>query len=54
METKVCNKCGIEKPIEDFQFRKDTNSYRHACKECVNKKKIKTTKKTNVARHDNM
>lgn len=39
METKVCNKCGIEKPIEDFQFRKDTNSYRHACKKCINKQK---------------
>lgn len=39
METKICNKCGIEKNIEEFQFRKDTNSYRHACKECLNKQK---------------
>ncbi len=39
METKICNKCGIEKPLKDFQFRKDTNSYRNACKECINKQK---------------
>lgn len=39
METKICNKCGIEKNIDEFQFRRDTNSYRHACKECINKQK---------------
>ena len=39
METKICNKCGIEKDIKEFQFRKDTNSYRHACKQCINKQK---------------
>ena len=35
METKVCNKCGIEKPLTDFELRKDTGSYRNACKKCV-------------------
>ena len=39
METKICNKCGQEKPLSDFQFRKDIGAYRHACKECLNKQK---------------
>jgi hypothetical protein len=36
METKkICNKCGIEKNIEDFYKRKDTkDSYRKNCKTC--------------------
>lgn len=34
METKVCNKCGVEKPINSFEYRKDRNSYRNTCKEC--------------------
>ena len=24
METKICSKCNIEKPLSEFQFRKDT------------------------------
>lgn len=33
--TKVCRVCGIEKPIEEFYFRKDSNSYRSECKQCI-------------------
>lgn len=34
METKICNKCHIEKPINEFLFRKDRNKYRNECKKC--------------------
>lgn len=33
----MCNKCGSKKSIDDFEFRKDKNSYRNICKECRNK-----------------
>lgn len=39
MDKKVCSKCGIEKDITEFQFRKDTNSYRNQCKSCCNELK---------------
>ena len=34
METKVCTKCGIKKPIEQFYFRKDRGRYDSCCKAC--------------------
>lgn len=34
METKVCTKCGIEKELSEFHFRKDSGKYRNECKEC--------------------
>lgn len=36
METKVCNKCKVEKPLskEYFYFRKDKNRWRGDCIEC--------------------
>lgn len=34
METKICSKCNIEKPISEFQFRKDTGKYRNMCIKC--------------------
>lgn len=34
METKICSKCGIEKPVNEFQFRKDTGKYRNMCIKC--------------------
>lgn len=34
METKICNKCGIEKDTNEFEFRTDTHKYRNTCKEC--------------------
>ena len=39
METKICIKCGIEKNINEFYFRKDWNKYINICKECNNKKR---------------
>ena len=37
METKICDKCGIKKTIDNFYFRKEKNSYRNTCKDCKNK-----------------
>lgn len=37
METKICNKCGKEKEISEFEFRTDTHKYRNTCKECRKK-----------------
>lgn len=34
MKTKICKICNIEKNIEEFYFRKDTNKYRTECKKC--------------------
>lgn len=34
METKICSKCNIEKPVSEFQFRKDTGKYRNMCIKC--------------------
>lgn len=38
MKTQVCNCCGIEKNINEFYFRKETNQYRKECKQCKLKK----------------
>lgn len=37
METKVCNKCNIEKPVSEFYLRKDTGKYRNVCRACRHK-----------------
>lgn len=34
MDTKVCNKCGKEKPLTEFIYRKSENRYSNPCKEC--------------------
>lgn len=32
--TKTCTKCGIEKSVDEFYFRKDSKKYRNECKLC--------------------
>ena len=32
---KTCTKCGITKPLIDYYYRKDSNTYRNECKECI-------------------
>ena len=39
IETQVCTKCGLEKPLSEYYFKKDTNSYRRDCKECAKKRR---------------
>ena len=35
METKICSKCKIEKPVSEFRFRNKTKGQYHShCKEC--------------------
>ena len=35
MDTKICTKCGIEKPLSEFNFRSKKNgTYRSECKTC--------------------
>lgn len=39
-ETKTCTKCGLEKPLTEFNFRdKHKGTYRSWCKECLHKRK---------------
>ncbi len=35
LHTKICKSCFQEKPISDFYFRKETNTYKNSCKRCV-------------------
>jgi len=37
MESIKCNKCGVVKSIDSFEYRKDRGSYRHTCKDCRKK-----------------
>jgi hypothetical protein len=37
---KQCKKCGENKPVNQFYFRKDTNRPRNECKTCCNTKNI--------------
>ena len=40
METKICNICGEEKPLTEFNFRdKRKGTYRAQCKNCLHKRK---------------
>ena len=34
---KKCSKCGEEKSLSEFQFRKDSNNYQSRCKLCISK-----------------
>ncbi len=38
IETQVCTKCGLEKSMAGYYFRKDTQKYHKNCKECIKKK----------------
>lgn len=46
METKICVKCGNEKPLSEFYFRKEQQRYRNECKQCIlaKQKEIRTIK----------
>ena len=34
MKTKICTKCGIEKPVSEFYFDKVIKKYKSQCKQC--------------------
>ena len=35
---RVCRLCGKTKSLEDYYFRKESNSYRTECKQCTKEK----------------
>ena len=43
METRVCKRCGCQKPIE--KFTKTRGEYNFVCCDCANKKKSETWQK---------
>jgi hypothetical protein len=45
IETRICNKCGVKKPLSEFYFRKDRNIHRRYCKKCQNKYNSEYNKK---------
>ena len=47
---KICNTCNVEKSLDDFYFRKDSNSYRNTCKNCFNNK-CKSNRENNIERN---
>jgi hypothetical protein len=52
METKVCSKCKIEKPLTEFnKDKRGTNGVRSDCKKCRSKVKPKELHKPNRAKH---
>lgn len=52
MDTKVCNKCGIEKSLNEFEYRKDKEQYRNTCKKCRNEDKKKRYKEDTKYREE--
>ena len=38
METKICSKCGKEKSVDEFYYRKDSQKYQNQCKVCLREK----------------
>lgn len=42
---RKCKQCGAEKVLNEFYFRKDSNTYRLKCKECIkeNRKEFRKT-----------
>lgn len=53
MCTKVCTKCGVEKPISDF-IKNITakDGYTYACKKCINAKRMETVSKTQLTEEE--
>ncbi len=41
---KTCNKCNIDKEINEFSFRKDSQTFRNSCKRCENERKKQLNK----------
>ena len=34
-QKKICLKCNVEKSMDEYPFRKDSNKYRNQCKVCT-------------------
>jgi len=40
MQSKVCVKCKVEKPVTEFYIRRDTGGRMSCCKKCAYRKKV--------------
>lgn len=56
METRICNKCKIEKSINDFYFRKGQNKYNTICKKCCNERAMNryNKKKDEISKYNKL
>lgn len=52
MKTKICTKCGEEKQLSEFPFRKETQKYRGLCNLCVYQKYQKPYQENEVNRNN--
>lgn len=46
VDTKVCVKCNIEKPLNEFQYRNDSKKHRNDCKKCQSEHSKEQQKRT--------
>ena len=59
LETRICKSCNDELPLSNFYFRKESGSYRPACKKCkrvTTKEEIikRVNSETKVCKHCNI
>lgn len=47
-DTRICKECGVTKPLTEFLWRSELNTYRHRCLECERKR----TKRNYLKYHD--
>lgn len=49
MKTKECKLCRTGKPLNEYYYRKDTNTYRNECKECmIERNRVRSLGVTNL------
>ena len=54
ISNKICRLCGLEKPTDDFYFRKDRNKCSTNCKSCTSTKTLENYKDNKVKRLEQM
>lgn len=42
VDPKVCNKCGVSKPLSEYAYEPSSNRYRGDCKQCKYKQRLKS------------
>ena len=48
---KICSKCGVEKPIQNYRLRKETGNRSSVCNKCRNKQITENRDKTTVTKN---
>lgn len=54
MSTKICKKCGVEKPIESFRVQSSCKNRRGECKKCESARHHQNPVKHNATRRNRM